>query len=51
MIETARLNGRDPDAYLRNVVTRIPDHPNSRLENQLPRHSLPICNRYTIGSN
>ncbi|MGV1788710.1 MULTISPECIES: transposase domain-containing protein [Agrobacterium] len=51
LIETARLNGRDPDAYLRNVVTRIPDHPNSRLENQLPRHSLPICNRYTIGSN
>ncbi len=27
LIETARLNGRDPDAYLRNVLTRIHDHP------------------------
>jgi hypothetical protein len=27
LIETARLNGRDPDTYLRNALTRITDHP------------------------
>jgi hypothetical protein len=31
LIETAKLNGIDPEAYLRDVLTRIADHPNNRL--------------------
>jgi transposase InsO family protein len=27
IIETATLNGLDPEAYLRDIITRIADHP------------------------
>ncbi len=36
LIETARLNGLDPEAYLRAVLTRIADHPINRLDQLLP---------------
>ena len=36
LIETAKLNGLDPEAYLRDVLTRIADHPVRRLVDLFP---------------
>jgi transposase len=37
LIETCKLSGVEPHAYLTDVMTRIVDgHPNSRLDELLP---------------
>jgi len=36
LIDTAKLNGLNPEAYLRDVITRIVDHPANRLDELLP---------------
>ena len=36
LIETAKLNGVDPQAWLEDVLRRIADHPASRLADLLP---------------
>ncbi len=36
LIQTAKLNGHDPYAYLRDVLTRLPTHRNSDLGDLLP---------------
>lgn len=36
IIETAKLNGLDPEAYLRDIIARIADHPARRINELLP---------------
>jgi transposase len=36
LIQTATLNGFDPEAYLRDLLARIADHPINRIDDLLP---------------
>jgi hypothetical protein len=38
LMATAKLNGLDPEAYLRMLLERIGDHPINRVEELLPWH-------------
>ena len=41
LLQSAKLNGRDPWAYLKDVLTRLPTQPNSRIEELLPHRWQP----------
>jgi hypothetical protein len=36
LIETAKMNGIEPEAYLRAVIERIADHPMKQIDELLP---------------
>ena len=41
LIQSARLNGHDPYAYLKDVLTRLPTHKNSQIAELLPHRWQP----------
>jgi transposase len=41
LIQSAKLNGHDPHAYLRDVMEKLPAWPNSRIEELLPHRWQP----------
>lgn len=41
LLHTARINGHEPHAYLKDVLERLPTHPASRIEELLPYHWQP----------
>jgi transposase len=43
IIQTAKLNGLDAEAYLRDVIGRIADHPINRIEKLLPWNWTPLA--------
>ena len=36
LIESTKMNGLDPQAWLTEVVHRIPEHPNNHIDELLP---------------
>jgi hypothetical protein len=36
LLQSAKLHGHDPWAYLKDVLTRLPGHMNSRIDELLP---------------
>jgi transposase len=38
LLGTAKLNGQNPEKFLREVITRIADHPITRIDELLPWH-------------
>jgi transposase len=44
LIQSAKLNGHDPYAYLKDVLERLPTHPASRIDELLPqRWTAPVA--------
>jgi transposase len=43
LLQTAKLNGHDPMAYLKDVLEHLPTHPYSRISELLPTHWKPVA--------
>ena len=42
-LKSARMNGHDPYLYLKDVLTRLPTHKNSQIDELLPHLWRPAC--------
>ena len=42
LVHSARINGLDPYAYLKDVLERLAAHPNSRIDDSLPHRWQPV---------
>jgi len=42
LIQSAKLNGHDPNTYLRDLLARLPTQPASLLEELLPHREQPM---------
>ena len=40
-LAAAKLNGHDPFLYLKDILSRLPTQPNSRISELLPHRWLP----------
>ena len=52
VLHTARINGHEPFAYLKDVLERLPSQPASRIDELLPYHwqpATPIQKPITLG--
>jgi len=38
LIQSAKINGLDPYAYLKDVLTRLPTHKNNEIEEMFPHN-------------
>jgi transposase len=43
LVHSAKINGHDPYAYLKDVLERLPTHPASRIEELLPHRWTPLA--------
>lgn len=41
LVHSAKINGHDPYAYLKDVLERLPTHPASRIDELLPHRWMP----------
>jgi transposase len=42
LVHSAKLNGHEPHAYLKDVMQRLPTQPASRIDELLPHHWQPL---------
>jgi hypothetical protein len=41
LVQSAKLNGHDPYAYLKDILTLVPTHPNRRIDELMPHNWKP----------